>query len=218
MAQYVIGVDVGGTNTDTAILLGDKVVAKGKRPTTEDKTLGVVDSIQAAIDQLCSSGGPLQVGKTEFLGSLARVAIGTTHFVNAVKKRDSHDLDRVAVMRLCGCSSRAMPPFSDFPEELKDLMFGGAYMVDGGLEYDGTEISALNSEEVRACVRQIVQQEPPVRHLVIAGVFSLCDDPCGQQEKQVERIVKEECPEISCTLSHEVTLIFCCCFIYLMVL
>lgn len=201
--SYVIGVDVGGTNTDTAILRGGEVVAKGKRPTTEDKTSGVVDSIKAAIEQLCSTA-ELGVEKSDLISSLARVTIGTTHFTNAVNKRDASSLDRVAVMRLCGCSSRGLPPFSDFPEELKELMFGGAYMLNGGLEYDRKEISAVDEQEVRDCVRQILKEEHPVRHVVICGVFAPCDDPCGRQEREVERIVKEECPQLSCTLSHEV--------------
>jgi len=203
---YVVGVDVGGTNTDTAILLGGEVVGKGKQPTTVDKTQGVVASLQTAIDQLCSNSlGGQKVEMSEFLNSLARVAIGTTQFVNAVKKRDGKSLDRVAVIRLCGSSSRGLPPFSDFPEELKELMFGGAYMIGGGLEYDRTEISAIDEDEVREVVRQIMKAEPPVRRVVIAGVFATCDEPCGSQEKIVEKIVKEACPELSCTLSHEVS-------------
>ena len=202
--SYVVGVDVGGTNTDTAILLGGKVVGKGKQPTTEDKTLGIVASLQSAINQLCNSSGGEKMEMSELLNSLARVAIGTTHFVNAVKKRDGQNLDRVAVIRLCGSSSRGLPPFSDFPEELKELMFGGAYMLDGGLDYDRSEISPVREEEVKAVVQQIVRSEPLVRRVVIAGVFAPCDEPCGSQERLVEKIVKETCPELSCTLSHEV--------------
>ena len=198
---YVIGVDVGGTNTDTAILCGGQVVAKGKRPTTEDKTQGVVDSINAALEQLCNSTGQ---GRSNVLKSLARVSIGTTHFTNAVKKRDGQNLDRVAVIRLCGCASRALPPFSDFPEKLKKLIFGGAYMLNGGLEYNKKEISAVDEEEVRKCVQEILRKDPPVNHVVISGVFASCDDPCGRQEREVEKIVKEECTQLSCTLSHKV--------------
>jgi len=103
---YAIGIDVGGTNTDTAILVRGEVVGKGKQSTTADKTQGVVASLQAAINQLCNCSGEQKVERSEFLNSLARLAIGTTHFVNAVKKRDRESLDRVAVIRLCGSSSR----------------------------------------------------------------------------------------------------------------
>lgn len=68
------------------------------------------------------------------------MSIGTTHFTNAVKKGDGKSLDRVAVIRLCGSASRGLPPFTDFPEKLQKLIFGGQYMISGGVEYDAKEI------------------------------------------------------------------------------
>ena len=200
---YVIGVDVGGTNTDTAILKGHKVIAKAKRPTTQDKTRGIIDSIQAALESL-----PADHNRDVVLSSLDRVSIGTTHFVNAVKERAREHLKRVAVIRLCGSASRALPPFIDFPKDLSNLIYGGGYMVGGGLEYDTKcEISSLNEEELRGTMKQILERDPPVRNIVISGVFSPCDDPKNNQESRTEAIMKQVCPDISCTLSHEVTYI-----------
>lgn len=197
---YVIGVDVGGTNTDTAILRGHQVVAKAKRPTTQDKTRGIVDSIQAALGAL-----PANLPREDVLEQLDRVSIGTTHFVNAVKERAAEHLKRVAVIRLCGSSSRALPPFVDFPADLASLVHGGGYMVQGGLEYDAKrEISSLNEDELKETMQNILQRDPPVRNIVISGVFSPCDDPGNNQELRALAIVKQVCPSISCTLSHEV--------------
>ena len=195
---FVIGVDVGGTNTDTVILQGTEIIVKSKTPTTEEKTSGVIKSIQTALDGLPEDK------KSHVLNHLARVSVGTTHFTNAVKKRDEKSLDRVAVIRLCGPASQALPPYADFPDELRDLVYGGVSMIGGGLEYNNKEISPVNPEEVKDCVREILNRNPTVRSVVISGVFSPCDDPCGKQEKDVERIIKEECPQLSCTLSHEV--------------
>ena len=193
---FVIGVDVGGTNTDSVILCGNKVVSKAKTPTSEDKTQGVVNSIKSALDNLTEEN------RTNVLANLARVNIGTTHFTNAVKKRDGKSLDRVAVIRLCGSASRALPPFADFPKELKDLTFGGIHMINGGLEYNAKEIEPINPDEVRKCIEEILKQNPRVRNVVISGVFAPSDG--GKQEKEVEEIVKAKCPELSSTLSHEV--------------
>lgn len=40
-ANYRIGIDVGGTNTDAVIMLDDAVLAATKQPTSEDVTTGV---------------------------------------------------------------------------------------------------------------------------------------------------------------------------------
>ena len=195
MESYVIGVDVGGTNTDTAILCGKAVVAKAKRPTTKDKTQGIKNSIQAALESLP------EATRATVLANLARVSIGTTHFTNAIKERDAKNLKRVAVIRLCGSASRGLPPFVDFPEELLPLLYGGTYLVSGGLEYNAKEISPIDPEEIRGCVKKILEQDPPVRNVVISGVFAPCD---SRQEREAVELVKATAPEISCTPSHEV--------------
>ena len=200
LSTYVIGIDVGGTNTDTAILKGNEVVAKAKRLTTPDKTSGIINSLQAALDAV-----PADHGKEHVLANLQRVSIGTTHFVNAVKERAAQHLKRVAVIRLCGSASRDLPPFADFPRDLATLVYGGKHMVDGGLEYDAKrEISSLNSEQLKKTIREVVEQDPPVKNVVISGVFAPCDDPKDNQELRALAIIKQEFPQISCTLSHEV--------------
>ena len=196
--SFVIGVDVGGTNTDAVILAGSTVIAAAKRPTEDDKTSGIVNAIRAALDSL-----PAQQ-RAQVLTNVARVSIGTTHFVNAVAERDRGRLARVAAIRLCGSASRALPPFIDFPDDLHSIICGGVHMVSGGLEYNGDPISDISEEELRKCVQEILQQDPPVRNVVISGIFSPRDRPNEGQEARAAGIVQKECPEISCTLSHGV--------------
>ena len=197
---YVIGIDVGGTNTDTAILQGSTVIAKAKSLTTQDKTNGIINSLQAALDSV-----PSDPGKDHVLANLQRVSIGTTHFVNAVKERAAQHLKKVAVIRLCGSASRDLPPFSDFPKDLATLVDGGKYMVEGGLEYDAKrEISALDEDELKRTICGIVEQDPPIKNVVISGVFSPCDNPKDNQELRALAIAKQAFPDISCTLSYEV--------------
>ena len=140
---YVIGVDVGGTNTDAVILQGSHVVAWSKRPTSEDRTSGIIAAIRATLEQARGHTGDHGVAD-----KVVRVSIGTTHFVNAVVERARDKLARVGVIRLCGPSSRALPPFSDFPSDLRELVCGQVKMVSGGLEYDGREIAPLDPEEL----------------------------------------------------------------------
>ena len=103
-----IGVDVGGTNTDAALLRGTKVMATIKTGTTADVTSGVGAAIRAVLlaAQLRASDG-------------SGVMIGTTHFLNAVV--GGKRLERVGILRLCGAATRSQPPMIDWPDRLRPL-------------------------------------------------------------------------------------------------
>lgn len=101
-----IGVDVGGTNTDAAIIEisaseteSRGVCASSKTPTTVDVTSG----IHTVIEDVLSKSS---VDRRDILS----VAIGTTHFVNAVVEADARRLSRVAVVRLCGPFTKMVKP------------------------------------------------------------------------------------------------------------
>jgi len=50
-----LGVDVGGTNTDAVLLLGDRFVGSAKRYTSSDVLSGIQEAITAAL-QSCHAG------------------------------------------------------------------------------------------------------------------------------------------------------------------
>jgi N-methylhydantoinase A/oxoprolinase/acetone carboxylase beta subunit len=102
--MYRIGVDVGGTNTDAVILNVDQstadtpsrgVLATSKTPTTRDVTSGIL----TAVDNVLKKA---DIATEKILS----VAIGTTHFVNAVVEADARRLSKVAVVRLCNPFTR----------------------------------------------------------------------------------------------------------------
>lgn len=105
--MYRIGCDVGGTNTDAAILnvaqLDEEskgVLATFKTPTTKN----VTDGIRTAIEEVLLRSN---IDRKQVLN----VAVGTTHFVNAVVENDDRRLDRVACIRLCGPYTRSVSYF-----------------------------------------------------------------------------------------------------------
>ena len=55
--------------------------------------------------------------------------LGTTQFVNACVER--RGLSRVAVLRLCGPATHALPPYCDVPVELRDALGGHHHLLDG---------------------------------------------------------------------------------------
>lgn len=116
-SSYRIGVDVGGTNTDCAIIdvtatenPSRGVCASCKTPTTPDVTSGIYTAI---INVLAKS----QVNRKD----VQSVAIGTTHFVNAVVEADPRRLSKVAVVRLCGPFTRAVSILCSFRYAFHEL-------------------------------------------------------------------------------------------------
>src|SRR5882757_2338355 len=125
---FRIGVDVGGTNTDAVIVdttTSDRarcVVAAHKTATTSPN---VTDGIEAAVRHV------LEHSKVPMY-QISSLAIGTTHFINAIIEQDHRRLSKVAVIRLSKSFTREIPPFSDFPSSLRNIMYGWHTFVDGG--------------------------------------------------------------------------------------
>ncbi|WP_219499752.1 hydantoinase/oxoprolinase N-terminal domain-containing protein [Nonomuraea ceibae] len=177
-----IGIDVGGTNTDAA-LIGDggQVLATVKSPTTEDVTGGVAAAIAG-------------LGATE----ASAVMIGTTHFVNALV--EAARLEPVAAVRLGLPATAALPPLVDWPDRLREAVEGAVYLCHGGHEYDGTPISALDPGELRRVAADI--RARGLRTVAISSVFSPVS---ADSERQAADILAAELgPEVHLSLSHEI--------------
>jgi len=140
-----IGVDVGGTNTDAALLRGRTVLARTKTPTTSDVTEGIVralrDVLAAARDHAEPDGPELP---------LRGIMLGTTHFVNALLERKG--LLPTAVLRLCGPATTLLPPLCEWPPGLREAVGGWGYLLPGGHEFDGREIVPLDEDALRRSV------------------------------------------------------------------
>ena len=116
-------------------------------PTTNDITSGITETVSAALEKL-----PKEFQPNPFQ-YVARVNIGTTHFVNAIVQRKG--LTKVAVLRLCGLASRAIPPLCDFPADLKNAIGGMYFFLNGGYQYDGSSITDVDEEEVKRTIREV---------------------------------------------------------------
>lgn len=180
-----VGLDVGGTNTDAVLMDGTTLLAKSKRPTTPDITTGILDALRD-VTQSASKDADIQA-----------VMLGTTHFTNALL--ESKSLSQTAVIRLCGPATTLLPPFVDWPDSLRKAIGGHSVMLGGGHEFDGSEISSFEPDEVRKTARSL--REKGVTAAAICGVFSPVDP---SHEEMAAAIFKEEAPEILVTLSHEI--------------
>ena len=122
--------------------------------------------------------------------------VGTTHFTNALLERK--DLSATAVIRLALPATQLLPPLVDWPHALKDAIGGFAYMVEGGNEFDGREISPINPEAIRNAVRDIRRQG--ARAIAVSGVFSPVDPT---HENEAAAVILEEAPDMRVCLSRE---------------
>jgi N-methylhydantoinase A/oxoprolinase/acetone carboxylase beta subunit len=180
-----IGIDVGGTNTDAVLVDGERVGHAVKRPTTADVTSGITRALRALLDE--SGVDP---------GAVDAVMIGTTHFTNAIVQR--RDLTRVAAVRIGLPASASLPPFVDWPDDLAAIVRGEVFMLAGGHEYDGRPIVPFDAAEMRRVARRI--KDSGLRSVAIAAVFSPLN-PTGEMEAGA--ILREECPDVAITLSHD---------------
>ncbi|MFD0470960.1 hydantoinase/oxoprolinase N-terminal domain-containing protein [Nonomuraea thailandensis] len=172
MADLRIGIDVGGTNTDAVVLDADgRVIAKAKRPTTPEVTEGLRAALDAVLAEL--GGGREDV---------TRVMLGTTHATNAILER--RGLGRVAVVRLGAPATTAVPPLSDWPDDLRKAVSAGEAVVPGGHYVDGREISPLDLDAVRRFLDGVRADA-----VAVTSVFSPADDA---HERRVAELVGTE--------------------------
>ncbi|OLN92245.1 Hydantoin utilization protein A 1 [Colletotrichum chlorophyti] len=192
-----IGVDVGGTNTDGVVLdpsrasePGKGIIAWHKSPTTTNPSDGINNAIVAMFE--CTKIEPSEI---------ASVTIGTTHFVNALIERDESRLAPVAVIRLTSQFSKHDPPCLDWPDDLRDLILGHYALCKGGLEVDGSLISDIDPEEIKAQCGKI--REKGIRNVVVNGIFSPIDTTERQEERAAD-IIRTQLPECTVTCSKDV--------------
>ena len=181
-----VGVDVGGTNTDAVVMVGDAVAASVKVPTTDDVTGGILSALTELFSDTDLSPA-----------SIVAVMIGTTHFTNAVV--EASGLTPTAVIRLGLPATSSLPPLVDWPRRLVQAIGNHAYMCRGGREYDGREIAPLDHEGLRRIVEEAALAG--VRSFAITSVFS----PVNPEfEHEAASIIKETVDGASVSLSSEI--------------
>ena len=181
-----LGIDVGGTNTDAVIMdTADRVIAKAKVPTTADITGGIA----AAIDAVLAAPGAEP-------GRISHVMLGTTHATNAVLER--RNLRRVAVLRLGGPATLSVRPMFGWPDELASTVSVGSAVVDGGIEFDGQDLSPLDTDAIARFLGQVGGQ---AEGIAITSVFAPVSP---RHELEAADVVKRELGEVHVSLSHEI--------------
>jgi N-methylhydantoinase A/oxoprolinase/acetone carboxylase beta subunit len=179
-----VGVDVGGTNTDAAVMDGPRLLGSNKSPTTPDVTSGIVAAVSAA---LAAAKLPAQ--------ALRAVMIGTTHFTNALVER--RRLAPVAVIRLALPATTGVLPYADWPADLRAAMGEHVYLIGGGHEYDGRVLTPLDEAALVKTAHDMKRRG--LTQAALVGVFAPVNP---QAELRAAEILRQEHPEVQLSLSH----------------
>lgn len=165
---------------------GGRVVAAVKTPTTA----GVSDGIKVALADIGEHPG-------FDVATVDRVVVGTTHFTNAVVERKR--LQRTGCIRLGLPATACLPPMVDWPSALSEVVRGGCFLVHGGHEFDGRELSRFDEAEVRDAAKAL--RDDGVEAIAISSVFSPVN---SSLEERAAAIVKDVIAGANVTLSSSI--------------
>lgn len=183
-----IGVDVGGTHTDAALVDGRRVLATLKTPTTADVETGVIMAIRNLLGQ--SGIAPSVV---------TAVIVGTRQFRNAFAER--RHLNEVALLRLV---PPAWPRFeweADWPPDLAWAIGRRIHHI-GGVHPGQSTGGALFDERAVATVARMVRREG-IPAIAVSSLFPQLD---ARMEQRVAEILRAEVPEARISLASDLAL------------
>ncbi len=172
--SYVIGIDIGGTNTDAVLVdQNNKIISSIKATTTEDISQGFSEAITQLLQKT-----PIDTAQ------IKGVFVGTTHAINAILQKK--DLFRVGVIRIAGQMPEGFPVAFSWPQDLREAVIGGSETINGGLECYGSPLTPFCNKEAAQAIQSLL--EKGVESIAIVGVFSPLS---GQQERDVAAIALE---------------------------
>lgn len=203
---FSVGVDIGGTFTDCAVIGPDGEYWTGKVATTPDAlSVGFFDAVAAAADTMGLDCAGL-------LGRATRVAHGTTAGINTLVTRTGADVGLIATAghgdalrimdnsgRVTGASLDAMLDYSasDVPEQ-----FIGRSRVREAIERidcHGDVVVPLDEHALRGALREL--RESGVQAVAVSLLWSHVNPV---HEQRVRAIAAEELPDAFVTCSHEI--------------
>jgi N-methylhydantoinase A/oxoprolinase/acetone carboxylase beta subunit len=172
--RYRLGVDVGGTNTDAAILDEEnRVRAWGKTAVTKD----VVTGVARVVSQVLADA-------QLYPQDISHAMLGTTQITNAIIERKG--LSRVGILRLGAPATRAIQPLAGWPADLRRCVEGPKAILPGGVEYDGRVLSLFDKDAVR---RMVHAAKDEVQAFAVTSVFSPVRN---DDERRAAAIIAEE--------------------------
>jgi len=201
--SVVVGIDIGGTFTDTVLVDEQGALTTYKSPTTPGSLL---EGLLANLREAAGSDG-----LESLLGTVERIAHGTTAATNAyIERRGAVTAllctrgfeDTIFMQRQLGMTAGMAPDeLTDYslrrePEPLapRSLVFGIRERVD----YRGAVIGRLQEDDVHKAIAAIRRAD--VRAIAVCFLWSFRNP---DHERRVAEILRSELPDVYVSVSSE---------------
>ncbi len=195
--SYRIGIDIGGTFTDFALLKDSEVVLYKNLSTPEDRSVGVMSGLEKLAEMEHQT-------LSDFLGQCEAIVHGTTIADNTLIEMNGA---LTGLITTAGYRDE-LEYRRGFKEDIWDLRLEPykpivprrrRVTVPERILSDGSVHTPLDEQAVRDCCRKLRKQN--VESVAICLIFSFLHPA---HEKRVAEIVAEEMPGVHLSISHQV--------------
>jgi N-methylhydantoinase A len=201
---YLIGVDIGGTFTDCAVVDDDGTVTVGKAPTTpSDPSEGFFDAIDVAAEHL-------GLDRRELLSAADRLAHGTTVAINTVVTRTGARVgllttrgfgDTLKIMDNAGRGiGLPIEELLDFPASVSPEPFlrpGDVGEIAERIDTTGRVVAPLDETQLLAEVGRLAAAG--VEAIAVCFLWSIVNPA---HELRAAELIGERLPALDVSLSH----------------
>lgn len=203
--SYVVGVDTGGTFTDTVLIDRRGSLVTGKAPTTpDDPSEGVIDSLKNA-----AKGTGEQIERV--LSDTDLFVHGTTLTTNTVIERTGSDVGLITtrgnrdVLSMARVKTRheglTHEELQDYVEQSKpDLLVPKQHIVeiDERVDFEGEVLVPVDDDQIRDAINELKNE---VDAIAVNLLWSFNNDA---HEMRIAEIGAEEAPETPVHISSEI--------------
>jgi N-methylhydantoinase A len=190
----LLGVDVGGTFTDAALIAGDRLFTAKAPSTPDDQSRGVLDAVRSALEAASAEAGAVERfvhGMTVGTNALLEGKVATTALLATAGFTDLEELGRQARAELYRLCAGHPPPL--VPPELR-------VPVPERSGPDGV-LRELDREELEGRLADLGDVES-------AAVCLLWGFRHPDHERAVAELIQRELPEVHVSTSHETAGVF----------
>jgi N-methylhydantoinase A len=195
--RYRVGIDIGGTFTDFALLKGAAVVLYKNLSTPEDRSVGVMNGLEKlseleglSLQEFMTRCDAIVHGTTVADNTLIEMNGAVTGLITTAGFRDEMEYRRGFKEDIWDV--RLPPPPQITPRRRR-------LTVPERILHDGSIYQPLDEDAVRECCRRLRKQN--VESVAISLLFSFVNPV---HEQRVAQIVAQEMPGVHISCSHQV--------------